>query len=96
MKYPEAYKSMRTDAPALSFPAVMPIYSTDDGNLTQTRALMQHLYETGGVTQFAICFPLNRPFRQTQKAGSPPRVENRYPHAADHRNEYHMEQKPQP
>ena len=59
MKYPEAYKSMRTDAPALSFPAVMPIYSTDDENLTQTRALMQHLYETGGVTQFAITFPLN-------------------------------------
>ena len=59
LKYPEAFASLRTDAPALLFPAVLPIYGTDDENLTNTRALMQHLYETGGITEFAIMFPLS-------------------------------------
>ena len=59
LKYPEAYSRLRTDAPALKFPAVLPIYGADDTELTNTRALIQHLYETGGITEFAIMFPLN-------------------------------------
>ena len=59
LKYPAAYALLRTDAPALTFPSVMPIYGTDDAELTNTRNLMQHLYETGGITEFAIMFPLN-------------------------------------
>ena len=59
VKYPAALKALRTDAPALMFPSVITIYGTDDENLTQTRAVIQHLYETAGLTEFAVSFPLN-------------------------------------
>ncbi len=59
IKYPEAFAKLRTDAPALRFPVVMPIYGNDDEKLTQTVSLIQHIYETAGLTEFAICFPLN-------------------------------------
>ena len=50
---------LRTDAPALRFPAIIPIYGNDDEKLTNTRALIKHLHETAQLTEFAICFPLN-------------------------------------
>ena len=50
---------LRTDAPELKFPAIIPIYGNDDEQLTKTRALIRHLHETAGLTEFAICFPLN-------------------------------------
>ena len=51
--------TLRTDAPELKFPAIIPIYGNDDEQLTKTRALIRHLHETAGLTEFAICFPLN-------------------------------------
>ena len=48
---------LRTDAPALRFPAIIPIYGNDDENLTNTRALIKHLHETAHLTEFAVCFP---------------------------------------
>lgn len=51
--------TLRTDAPALRFPAIIPIYGNDDEKLTKTRALIKHLHETAGLTEFAISFPLN-------------------------------------
>ena len=59
MKYPEAFADLRTDAPALRFPVVMPVYGNDDEELTNTRALIRHIHETAGLTEFAIMFPLN-------------------------------------
>ena len=52
-------ESLRTDAPALRFPAIIPIYGNDDENLSNVRALIKHLHETAGLTEFAISFPLN-------------------------------------
>ena len=49
----------RTDAPALRFPSIVPIYGNDDEKLTKTRALIKHLHETADINEFAICFPLN-------------------------------------
>ena len=51
--------TMRTDAPALTFPAILPIYGTDDAELTQTRSLIRHLHQTAGLTDFAISLPIN-------------------------------------
>ena len=51
--------NLRTDAPALTFPVIIPIYGTDDETLSNTRNLIRHLHETAGVTDFAISFPLN-------------------------------------
>ena len=54
-----AVNNLRTDAPALRFPTIIPIYGNDDDKLTNTRALIRHLHETAGLTEFAISFPLN-------------------------------------
>ena len=45
--------NLRTDAPALTFPVIIPIYGTDDETLSNTRNLIRHLHETAGVTDFA-------------------------------------------
>ncbi len=52
-------KNLRTDAPALRFPVIVPIYGNDDETLSQTRALIKHIHETAGVNEFAVCLPLN-------------------------------------
>ena len=52
-------ESLRTDAPALRFPAIIPIYGDDDENLTKVRSLIKHIHETAGLTEFAVSFPLN-------------------------------------
>ena len=52
-------ESLRTDAPALRFPAIIPIYGDDDENLTRVRSLIKHIHETAGLTEFAVSFPLN-------------------------------------
>ena len=54
-----AKQTYRTDAPALRFPVIIPIYGDDDEQLTQTRALIQHIHETADLNEFAVSFPLN-------------------------------------
>lgn len=49
----------RTDAPALRFPVIIPIYGNDDETLSNTRSLIKHIHETADLNEFAISFPLN-------------------------------------
>ena len=53
-------KNLRTDAPALRFPVIVPIYGNDDETLSKTRALIKHIHETAGVNEFAVSLPLYR------------------------------------
>ena len=51
--------SYRTDAPALRFPVIIPIYGNDDTELSMTTDLIRHIYETADLKEFAVSFPLN-------------------------------------